>query len=116
MIVCSCKFSCHNKVSLQDRQKFYELYYNADTWETQTSIIVGAVKCEPVTTRRTENKEHCKRQRRSFFLPTPGGDVKICKNMFMETLQIDSARTHRALCKAKSGKLSDLRGKTCPSQ
>jgi hypothetical protein len=34
--VCSCKCACHNKVSLQDRQKFYELYYNADTWETQT--------------------------------------------------------------------------------
>jgi hypothetical protein len=112
--VCSCKCACH-KINLQDRQKFYELYYNADTWEAQNSIIVGAVKCESITRRHTENKEHCKRQcSRSFLLPMPGGDVKICKNMFMKTMQIDSARIHRALCKAKSSKLCDLRGKHVP--
>jgi hypothetical protein len=32
----------------------------------------------------------------------------------MKTLQIDSARIHKALCKEKSGKLSDLRGKHVP--
>jgi hypothetical protein len=31
-----------------------------------------------------------------------------------ENVQIDSVRIHRALCKAKSGKLSDLRGKHVP--
>jgi hypothetical protein len=42
------------------------------------------------------------------------GMLKVCKNMFMKTLRTDSARIHRALCKAKSGKLSDLRGKHVP--
>ncbi|KAJ8868197.1 hypothetical protein PR048_032006 [Dryococelus australis] len=107
-------FSC-NKVSLEDKQKFHELCYNSEYWEKQTVLIVGAVKCRNVERRRSGNKDKSKKQasRTSYMLPSDG-DMKVCKNMFPGTLQIDSARIHRALLKVKSSTTSDLTGKCVP--
>ncbi|KAJ8877399.1 hypothetical protein PR048_021853 [Dryococelus australis] len=47
-------------------------------------------------------------------MPIPGGDMKVCKNTFVGTLQIDSARIHRALLKVQSPTTRDSRGKHVP--
>ena len=88
------------------------MFYNADTWVTQTATIIAYIKREVVARRRAENTEHFRKNlSRTFFIPSSEyGDVKVCKMMFMKTLQISSARIHRAIQKTKCDKIEDRRG------
>ncbi|KAJ8887919.1 hypothetical protein PR048_007403 [Dryococelus australis] len=110
-----CQYYSGSKVSREDKQKFHELYYNSESWETQTALIAGDVKCRNVERRRSGNKDKSKKQvSRTSYTPTSDGDMMVCKNMFAGKLQIDSARIHRSLPELKSSKTSDLRGNHVP--
>lgn len=89
-----------NEVTSEEKENFLNLFYNeSQSWETQTSIIAGAVKCNTVIRRRNGNDASKKQVSRTFYMNTKHGDIKVCKKMFMETLQINSSRVHRALLK-----------------
>ncbi|XP_072389331.1 uncharacterized protein [Diabrotica undecimpunctata] len=50
---CNCKINCQNKLTAQQKESFFNLFYNeSQSWETQTSIISGAVKCRTIIRRR----------------------------------------------------------------
>lgn len=112
---CNCKFYCYNLVSVDVKKSFFDLFYTSGTWQNQVAIISGAVKSAPVN--RVTKKVGLSRRKMSrvYYIPSPNGDIKVCKEMFLGTLQIDSARVHRALKKINSGNTSDQRGKHTPA-
>lgn len=113
--ICNCKNKCSEKVSVQDRQKFHDMFYKDGNFETQNAIIGRSVKSLPVSDRRVQEGEGFKRQfSRQYFMPTSVGDIKVCKGIFLQTLSIDSAKVHRTLSKVSKGDLKDKRGKHVP--
>lgn len=111
---CDCKMKCQNKITVQEKQSFFNLFYDSQSWETQTTLISGAIKCNTIIRRRKGTDISKKQASREFYIPSKNGDIKVCKKMFMGILQINSSKVHRALLKKKSGNLSDLRGKKVP--
>lgn len=90
------------------------MFYTNGTFETQTAIIGRSVKSGPVCSRRGRGETITRNFSRQYFIPTETGDVKVCKKMFLKTLQTDSAKIHRALKKVTEGTVTDLRGKHIP--
>ena len=111
---CNCRWKCKGKINSEDLRKNFEIFYNNASWETQTAILANAVKIVSIKRKRA-GKDSRKGQSREYYLKAGTEDVRVCKAMFMNTLQVDSARIHRALKKAKSGTLVDKRGKHVPA-
>ena len=113
---CFCPLRCPENVSLENREKFFDLFYSSGSWQTQTVYISGHVKRHHVH-RRYGNGSPSKSRRqftRYYYLDTDDTMKRVCKSMFLNTLGIDSARVHRAILKAKSGDVKDKRGKHVP--
>lgn len=117
---CDCSRKCHLLLSIQERKRIFENFYNLSNFNLQTSYINGQV--------RVANKgrfTHCqdpnKRSKtRIYMLPKENGDnVNVCKLFLKNALRVSDGRLTRALInKTKGGELTtppiDRRGKHPP--
>lgn len=93
---------------------FFSLFYDSGSYEKQILIIGRSVKSVPVASRRGKDDNFKRNFSRQYFIPSDSSDIKVCKIMFLKTLQIDSAKIHRALQKISTGNSADQRGKHIP--
>lgn len=110
---CTCVNRCYEKVNVDERKKFFDLFWNSGSYDTQTAIIGRSVHVRNKT--ETKVAHDSKREySRYYYLPCQGVDVRVCKNMFVKTIQLDSAKVHRALLKVRSGDVVDKMGRHTP--
>lgn len=110
---CNCKLTCSEKVSVNERNIFFNLYWQSGSHEAQTAIISKCIKCRK-TDRKTSDDQSKREHSREYFIPANNIDVRVCKPFFLKTLQIDSAKVHRALKKVHLGDIKDKRGRHVP--
>lgn len=110
---CLCPLKCSTNVPTSDRKSCFDTYYSCGNWDLQTAYINGHVKSYDVKRRYgagspSKSRRQCSRY---YYLDCNRQSKRVCKNMFMQTLCVDTARIHRALVKAASGRITDNRGR-----
>ena len=77
---CKCHLKCTNKITDADRQKINDSFWTL-SWEAKTTYIAQSVKSH------------------LHYLNVNGETIHICKKAYMKTLNVESARIHRAMQK-----------------
>lgn len=117
---CICSRRCHLLLSIQERKRIFENFYNLSNFNLQTSYINGQVT---VTNkgRFTHSQDPNKRSKtRIYKLQKETGDnVSVCKFFFKNALRVSDGRLTRALInKTRGGEQTtppiDRRGKHPP--
>ena len=116
-INCSkCRLKCSDKISAEQRQTIFQEFYRLSTWEAQTTYITQSVmQFEPRRHTVPSNSDagNRKTKSRAYYFTVSGESgchtVRVCKEMFLKTLDINTARVHYALTKKKNCR-GDARG------
>jgi hypothetical protein len=110
----SCRLKCSTKVSDEQRQQVFDQFYQLGSWEAQTAYIVQSILEYPVSRHTAQDENYKKTPTRAHYLKLTDEDstnsVRVCRNMFINTLNINSARVHYALQHKRTDK-SDRRGR-----
>jgi len=119
-IDCSkCRQKCSSKVTEEQRQALFAEFYGLTSWEAQTAYIVQSIMEFEPARRATKTMQSGsvprKSQSRAYYLTVSDGSssrsVKVCKEMFLKTFDLNTARVHYALSKKKASHgLVDERG------
>jgi len=113
-----CRQKCSDKISAGQRQMIFEEFYKLSTWEAQTTYITQSImQFEPHRHTVPSNSDAGSRKTKSrayyFTVSDESGtgshSVRVCKEMFLKTLDINTARVHYALTKKKDYR-GDSRG------
>ena len=119
-IDCSnCRLKCNTKVTEEQRQGLFAEFYGLNSWEAQTTYIVQSIMEFEPAKRATKNMQSDsgprKTQSRAYYMTISDGSssksVRVCKDMFLKTFDLNTARVHYALTKKKAFQvLRDERG------
>lgn len=98
----NCRFKCHSKVTLEERELIYFSYRKKVTGDqTRWSYVTKYVK---KYSKKESHIDQDTSSRRSFsyeyHLPVRGEQVKVCKTMFLSTLRMSSSVVTTAFTKA----------------
>ena len=84
-----CRLKCAAKLTNEQLQKIFEGFWALETWSHQNSYICGLVKQRNVARRYSEKGRESRRTyTRDFYLTSNEGSVRVCKAMFLATLDI----------------------------
>ena len=106
-----CRFKCNENLSDKDRQTINESYYNLGSYSRQRDFICQMV--DEVTPVRCKGKKKVSRQ---FHLIASNKRIRVCRDMFLSTLNIGT-KTLLYTVENKKGMVSkeDQRGKHRPA-
>lgn len=107
-IICKCldhkkqKLSCSHKIEVVRQKQIFDSYYQQMSWTQKTLFIRGHVKRQPVKTKRSRNFPLINLKNQNFnhlytLSDENGIEHEVCKNFFMNCLQITSYRIYNAL-------------------
>ena len=106
---CKCRLKCSANLPEEDRKEIFANYWKLGSWDLQTSFIAKTTeKFQPK--RRTTNSEESRRvYTRRYYLK----DIRVCKSVYLSTLQISPMRIDYCLRKKNHFGVvyPDLRGK-----
>jgi len=114
-----CRLKCNEKVSEEQRQALCTEFYALNSWEAQTAYLVQSIMQFEPARRATKNMQSDngprKTQSRAYYMTISDGSssnsVRVCKEMFLKTFDVNTARVHYALMKQKASQgLCDERG------
>nr|XP_022904007.1 uncharacterized protein LOC111416270 [Onthophagus taurus] len=105
---CNCTLKCNEHVTLAAREKFFTQFWGLESYNAQTTLIAATVKQQGI--KRKRNKESNRRQNtRTYHV----NNIKVCRDMYIKTLQISPKRVNTALKKIQTGNIKDERGFKC---
>ena len=114
---CKCPLKC-GKLSRQSRLGQHELFWRCSI-QAKKVFLCGHVKQSCVTRRYSCEGNKSRRQKtRAYYLRNESGEsVRVCKRMFLSTIQVSNGTLDRALSKEKTGSFEDGRtGHTPPNK
>lgn len=104
---CKCKNQCYLKISAAERENFFTSYWNLADYNTQTTFLSTYVKENPTKRKRKSLDSEKRNFARTYLL---GNNHQVCRDMFINTLQISTKRINTALCKVRTLAIPDKRG------
>lgn len=108
---CSCPLKCNDLISVQKRRVEFQKFYDFGSYNAQSMFIAACVKEKPVKRSYVSKKSKDKATRRQFSREYYLSGVRVCKNMFLKTLQTTSKRVDTSLKKIRSDEaITDKRG------
>lgn len=103
---CKCSKKCTDIVPLETRKRLFDQFWGVGSFEGRCVLITKCVK--EIEKKRTYTKNLVSRRSRSKMYNIE--DHCVCKEAFLNTLQINSNRVQVALKKMKSNLIQDKRG------
>lgn len=115
---CLCPLRCCEKLSDEQRLKIFEHFYKTlKTKNEQTSFLVGSIDIQDKF--RTYVRGPSKREKTRYYYlrDETGSNVRVCKKVFRNTLQVSDGGIDRALKgSSETGVIKpDARGKHTPT-
>ncbi|CAG9831150.1 unnamed protein product [Diabrotica balteata] len=105
--VCKCKNRCSEMVSVEEREKLFKKYWELGSYDSQTTYLGTLISEEPVKRHYgVSSGDRAKQFTRVYKISS----IKVCRDMFVKTLQISTKRVNTALVKIKSDSIVDKRG------
>ena len=90
-----CCLNCASKLTDEQRQEIFDGFWALETWSAQNTYICGLVEQRQVDRRYSVEGNASRRQfTRDFYL---SGSSRVCKTVFLATLDISNGRLSRAL-------------------
>lgn len=113
---CECALKCSEKISIQQREKLFRLFYDKKSWSEQTACIVGSVKQVEKNKNTVGHPSRRERTRYYYLKDLLGNDVRVCKQFYQDTMDVSCGRIDRALKNASVDGVArpDMRGKHEP--
>ena len=119
-----CKRNCVLEIDEGERQDIHRNFWQLGSHSAQTTFIAGCIEQKSVATRKTLPDDHdstiqTARKRSSFqknfsrlyTLSTSERRVKVCKNLFLQTLGVSDGRVHRILLNQRqNGSVASVSG------
>ena len=87
----NCRFKCHTKITYEQREQAFSSFWNLGNHAQQWACISQwVIKLEPASTSKNVDPLKGKKKKYShiYTLPADGKIVKVCKEMFLDTLGI----------------------------
>ena len=115
----TCRINCIKNITSEQLDQAFEGFWSLASWSAQNTYISGLVS-QRIVSRRYSQKGNDSRRKftRDYFLSVSTGTVKVCKTMFLATLDISNGRLSRALkSQLQTGNgtpIGDRRGKHTP--
>lgn len=121
--ICICSRECPIKILVDViRQKeIFDAYYNDASWSQKTLLIQSSVKTKNVQRKRSDIFPIMPMKKRNVtceynLLDSAGNVQQVCRNFFMNCLQVSMTRIHSALNMAKTNPSArENRGRTAPA-
>ncbi|RVE40000.1 hypothetical protein evm_015350 [Chilo suppressalis] len=109
-----CRNKCRTYLSEEDRILLFKEFWAIETHKEKWEYLARRVDTCPVKDRKT-HWESRRNESRSYSFRSNGRVVKVCKVMFLDTLDINEQWVKTALLKQGMGSAleSDNRGKNC---
>ncbi|KAK4887275.1 hypothetical protein RN001_003546 [Aquatica leii] len=98
---------CREKISAEDRRKFFKHYWHLGNYNVQTSFLCACIKEEKAKRKNTTAKNPAKR---AFSRVYSINKAVVCRGMFIKTLRISKKRINAALHKVRTLETLDRRG------
>lgn len=102
-----CKNQCHLKISAAERKFFFNSFWNLADYNTQTTFLSTYVKEQTVKRKRKSNDSEKRNFSRTYMLQN---NIQVCRDMFINTLQISTKRVNSSLAKVRTLLIPDKRG------
>lgn len=106
---CNCPKKCPENISSENRLTEFQKFYALGTYEAQNMFIAACVKEIPIKRSYVSTSTRISKKKtftREYYLK----DVRVCKKMFLNTLQTSSKRVNTSLCKKRDNCIKDKRG------
>lgn len=95
---CQCYHKCHTRISIEQRERIFQDFYNLANFDLQTAYINSQVKVVNkgrFTHALNQNKRN---KTRIYTLPADSGNmINVCKTFFKHSLKVSDGRLTRAL-------------------
>jgi len=102
-----CRLKCNTKVTEEQRQALFTEFYALNSWEAQTAYIVQSImQFEPArratkfSSQQSDSRPR-KTESRAYYITisdeSSSKSVRVCKEMFLKTFDLNTARVHYAL-------------------
>ncbi|XP_070212669.1 uncharacterized protein [Littorina saxatilis] len=113
----NCRFGC-NKITSEERQNIFQAFYALTSYERQKDFICSNVQEQSTRTVCDEGEPVPKKRQvcRSFSFSVDGHKERVCKKMFLATLDIGDAFVDHALRHSQHGSFTgrERRGRHQP--
>ena len=91
---CSCRLKCGEKLSESTRMKIFKDFYNLDSNSQNQFIAQSIEEIEKKTERLRQDRKSSKRKfTLLYFLYNKEHKIKVCRTMFLKTLDIKPGKT-----------------------
>lgn len=110
-----CRFNCADKVPENIRLEIFYLFYDENmVYERKRDFICRHIEVQPVSKRYSISY---KRNSRTYYLPEHGSLQRVCKKLFIQTLDISDEMIRCTLSRKTHGTFegTDKRGKHTPA-
>ena len=87
---CKCRQQC-SKLGVEQRRNIFQSFWNTEDWQAQSNYIAGCVKTSEPQRKSVLNS------RVKFVRQYHLGDIRVCKDVFLKTLQITDGRVDYCL-------------------
>lgn len=91
--------NCRKRFTDKDRQAVHQEYWKTGSYEKQRQFIVNMVKTSEPKVSKRSGATSPRSVVRKFFLPLKGDVIPVCKDFFMNTLNIKKRTNQCALSK-----------------
>lgn len=102
---CMCSLKCKDRIAADIRKNIFQEFWALQTYESQNNFIAASIREEGV--KRKRNKAS---QLRQFTRTYNLNNIRVCRNIFIKSLQISTKRVDTALKKFYAGNVKDKRG------
>ncbi|XP_050510421.1 uncharacterized protein LOC126887115 [Diabrotica virgifera virgifera] len=102
---CKCTLKCNEHVLSSIREKWFQQFWGLESYNAQTAFIAATIKVQGI--KRKRNIESNRRQNTRIY---EINNVRVCRDMYIQTLRISPKRVNTALNKIKAGNVKDERG------
>lgn len=106
---CKCRLNCSANLPVEVRKTIFNNFWKLGSWDLQTNFIVKTTEAMEPKRRTTGNETSRRCFSRRYYL----SDVRVCKAVYLSTLQISPMRIDYCLRKKNHFGViyPDLRGK-----
>ncbi|CAG2211934.1 unnamed protein product [Mytilus edulis] len=115
-----CKFKCSQKITEENRQKIFDLFWSLESYERKKDFIISRVEEKQTRKYIDPNKDITQKRKRnihrSYFFDIGGTKTIVCKMYFKKTLDVGDAYIDNAMQNESGGVFigADKRGKHTP--
>ena len=93
-----CRYKCSEKLTDESREQIFNAYWALQDYTRQRDFI-----CQHVTSSQPKRSSGHKSVSYSYFLPSEGGNVRVCRSFFINTLNIGKKTVQNAMKKKSHG-------------